>query len=183
MLCQHGCLYFGTQSTEEWLDCPVIHEVCIQMNLQQTGCTLPPCARNEAWITRDAHSEDNEELRFNSKCANVRNLQSAIWNWHTKVWMPESQTREMPVAQQLDEDPKTRSDMDSRVANDQDVVMSCSYKRQPVDWTIELTPAYEWASHIWDNSWIIDPMEFPLSKKCETWMLAMGTNEKHGGID
>jgi hypothetical protein len=26
-------------------------------------------------------------------------------------------------------------------------------------------------------------MEFPLGKKCETWMLAMGTNEKHGGID
>jgi hypothetical protein len=54
MLCQHGCLYFGTKSTGEWLDCRVIHEDCIQMNLQQTGCTLPPFARNRAWVTQDA---------------------------------------------------------------------------------------------------------------------------------
>jgi hypothetical protein len=26
-----------------------------------TGCTLPPFARNKAWMTPGAYSEDNEE--------------------------------------------------------------------------------------------------------------------------
>jgi hypothetical protein len=55
--------------------------------------------------------------------------------------------------------------------------------RQLMDWTVKLAPAYKRAPHTRNNGLIIDPMEFPLGKKCETWMLAMGTNEKHGGID
>jgi hypothetical protein len=112
ILCQHGCLYFGTQSTEEWLDCSVIHEVCIQMNLQQTGCTLPPFAQNKGWITRDAYSEDIEELRFWIQvCQHMMELTRTRLDEESKI-------PEMSVSRQLDKSPKTRSCTESRLTKD-----------------------------------------------------------------
>jgi hypothetical protein len=62
MLCQHDWLYFGTQSTEEWLDCPR-DTWSLHADDATTGCALPPLAWNRAWMTLGAYSEDNEELR------------------------------------------------------------------------------------------------------------------------
>jgi hypothetical protein len=71
------------------------------MNLQQIGCTLPPFAQNEGWITRDAYSEDIEELRFWIQvCQHMMELT------HTRL-DEESKIPEMSVARQLDESPKT----------------------------------------------------------------------------
>jgi hypothetical protein len=43
-----------------------------------------------------------------------------------------------------------------------------------MDRTIKLTPAYKRASHTRNNHWINDPMDFPLGKQYETWMLYQG---------
>jgi hypothetical protein len=89
-LVTHQCHVMSTQMSLLWNS---IHWGMIRLprdtwslhtdEYTMTGCTLPPFARNRAGITRDAYSEDNEELIFNSKCANIRNLQSTTWNWHT----------------------------------------------------------------------------------------------------
>jgi hypothetical protein len=43
-----------------------------------------------------------------------------------------------------------------------------------MDWTVKLAPACKRTSHTRNNSWIIDPMDFPLGKQYETWMLCQG---------